>query len=81
MDKTEKICVGIILIFLVITGGLCLFQIEKNKQLTEGFGNFMGYMINITSYCVEINNMTYDQLLQGYLRYETDKILEEFGNE
>lgn len=53
---------------------------QENGMLKEGFGDFMMYMVNVTNYCAELNNMTHEELLKSYLRYETDKIVEGFGN-
>ncbi|KKN12604.1 hypothetical protein LCGC14_1014720 [marine sediment metagenome] len=81
--KREKI-VGFFILFFILSFGVVVYAYDKlekeQEMLKEGLRDFMIYMGNITNYCAELNNMTHEELLQSYLRYETDKILEDFRN-
>ncbi len=84
--ERPSIIYAIILFVIGMLLGTFIFSSElielrkENQQLKEGLGDFMMYMVNVTNYCAELNNMTHEELLQSYLRFETDKIVEEFGN-
>lgn len=75
--RNRKLSFAFILIILLLLSGFYVWEVYKNQQLKEGLGDFMGYMVNVTIYCAELNNMTYEDLLKSYLELETDKIIEE----
>lgn len=72
---------GLFIILAGISSILYSKQKIENQQLTEGFGGLMMYMVNVTKYCADSNNMTYEELLKEHLQSEIEKVLEDFGGD
>ena len=62
---------------LIILTSLVQQQQEDLEILKEGIGDFMMYMVNVTIYCAELNNMTTEELFKGFLQQEANRIIEE----
>ncbi len=81
-DKIDEILMVVVVfilgISLVAYVGLYNEQKLENEQLKEGLGDFMMYMVNVTIYAAELNNITTDELFEGFLEQEADRIVEEF---
>ncbi len=74
------IVISILLLIFSFCMSLSRFSlIEENQELKDGLGDFMMYMVNVTSYCAELNNMTTNELLEGYLESEMERVLEDFA--
>ncbi len=80
----ENVLIFGMVVFIIMAGistALYKQQEKENRQLVEGLGDFMMYMVNVTDYCAELNNMTYNELLKSYLQVEANRIVaESFAN-
>ncbi len=65
----------ILAIMLAVSQINRLKDAEKNLAFTKEIGEYMVFSAQLTNHCVEINNMTFDEVTNSYLHKMVDEEL------
>jgi len=68
---------SLILIVLFIISEENNYKLEQEIKELEVTEELFGLVLNITSYCAESNNITYQELVDGYIEREIKRIFNE----
>ena len=66
---------AILIIMLIAINNREMYNDEK--ALKDEAMDLLLFSFNVTEYCAEQNNQTYQELLNNYLRYAVEEMLEE----
>ncbi len=75
----KKVFVGVtlgLMLGLIIGGGIMAQQAYEQRIKYEAVTGLFMFTLNVSNYCAESNNMTYQELLDGYVIKMAHELIE-----